>query len=131
MYNQFQNPQNIPMYPYTQQTFGQPKIDIIRVNGENGARAYQMPPNSNTLLLDESNPIVWLAQTDGAGYKTITPYTITPYKPEPSVDVKSLEDRIARLEELINVKSNAANVEQSSDATARKLKEHKTDDVYY
>lgn len=109
----------------------QPKVDIVRVNGENGAKAYQMPPNSNTLLLDESAPIVWLVQTDGAGYKTITPYTITPFKPEPPVDVKSLENRIKKLEEMVNVKSDASNVEQTTNADTWKLPEHKADDVYY
>ena len=43
-----------------------PQRQIIRVNGENGARAYNMAPNSSVLLLDENMPIVWLAQTDGA-----------------------------------------------------------------
>lgn len=79
---------------------------IIRVNGENGARALQMQPNSSVLLLDESAPIIWLAQTDGAGYKTITPYKIEPYKPEPQVDLQSLSERISRLEEKLNDKSN-------------------------
>ena len=113
--------------PYIQQ----PKVDIVRVNGENGAKAYQMPPNSNILLLDESAPIVWLVQTDGAGYKTTTPYKITPFKPEPPVDVKSLEDRIKKLEELVNVKSDASNAEQTTTSDTWKLTEHKADDVYY
>lgn len=85
-----------------------PKYEIIHVNGENGARALQMAENSNALLLDDTAPIVWLAQTDGAGYKTVTPYSITPYQPEQPVDVKSLEGRIKKLEDMINGKySNA------------------------
>jgi hypothetical protein len=88
-----------------------PRYEIIHVNGENGARALQMAENSNTLLLDDTAPIVWLAQTDGAGYKTLTPYTITPYKPEQPVDVKSLEDRIKRLEDMVNAKPNIPDAE--------------------
>lgn len=84
---------------------------IIRVNGENGARAYQMPPNSSALLLDDTAPLVWLAQTDGAGYKTVTPYSITPYQPEPQPDMKSLMDRIAALEEKVNEQSHPVKAE--------------------
>lgn len=65
-----------------------------------------MPANSSILLLDEQNPIVWLKTTDGAGYPTITPYQITPYKPEEQPDYKSLETRIAKLEEMIRDESD-------------------------
>lgn len=92
-----------------QQTMPQPQLQqqhIIKVNGENGARAYQMMANSSVLLLDENNPIVWLAQTDGAGYKTVTPYSITPYAPPEAPDFNSLSDRLKRLEEIIYAKSD-------------------------
>ena len=88
------------------------KTEIIRVNGRNGGEMYQMAPNSEALLLDTSAPIIWLAQTDGAGYKTLTPYTITPYQPEPEIDVKSLNDRLTRLEKMIN---DRYRVEQQED----------------
>lgn len=88
------------------------KQEIIRVNGENGARAYQMAPNSSVLLLDEQSPIVWLKSTDGAGYASITPYSITPYQSEPPIDVKSLENRIKKLEEKIN-ESNTTSTKHS------------------
>lgn len=91
-------------YPYTYQQ----KTEIIHVNGENGARALQMAPNSNALLLDDTAPLVWLVQTDGAGYKTVTPYSITPYKPAPAPDIKSLEERIAKLEEVLNESHSTA-----------------------
>ncbi len=89
------------------------RCEITRVTGRNGAEAYQMPPNCSNLLLDETAPIVWLAQTDGAGYKSLTPYTITPYQPAPPVDVNSLEDRVRRLEELLN-ESHSANARSDS-----------------
>ena len=90
--------------------------EITRVNGENGARAFQLAPNCSALLLDENSPIVWVVQTDGAGYKTVTPYTITPYQPEPPVDVKSLEERIKKLEETINGKSNSGPAKRTKDS---------------
>lgn len=78
------------------------RMEIIHVNGMNGAQAFQMPPNSNVLLLDDTEPIVWLKQTDGAGYPSLTPYKIEPYKPAPPADMKALEDRIKRLEAMLN-----------------------------
>lgn len=107
MYNQFgQQPGAFgfpaPAFSPWGQTQAQQRMEIIRVNGEGGARAYQMPPSSNALLLDEANPLVWLVQTDGAGYKTVTPYTITPYQAAPAPDLGSLEQRISRLEGILN-----------------------------
>ena len=49
------------------------RMEVIKVNGEPGARAFNMPPNSSVLLLDESAPIVWLKTTDGAGYASLNP----------------------------------------------------------
>ena len=105
------------------QNFGN-RQEIIKVNGENGARAFQMMPNSSALLLDETNPIVWLVQTDGAGYKTATAYTITPYQPESKVDVISLESRISRLERIIN---ESYNITDEHNNSAKKSKSAKAD----
>ena len=120
-YNQFM-PSYMQAQPQQMPTWGQnqQRMEIVRVNGENGARAFQLPPNSNVLLLDESAPLVWLVQTDGAGYKTVAPYTIAPYQAQPAPDYSELEERIRRLEDLINGrKPDFANVKrgkQSGDA---------------
>ena len=90
------------------QAFG---CQITRVNGRNGADAFRMAPNSSILLMDENDPIVWMKQTDGAGYATVTPYTVSPYQAAPPVDVSSLEERVKRLEDTINGKSNDANAD--------------------
>ena len=91
-----------------------PQYNIVQVNGKNGAEAFQMAPNSKALLLDETAPLVWFVQTDGAGYKTCTPYSITPYKPEQPEDaLKSLEQRITNLEERLNAQSNSGTNKQS------------------
>ena len=95
-----------------QQNYPQ-KCEIVRVSGRNGGEAFAMTPNSEALLLDTTAPIVWLAQTDGAGYKTLTPFSITPYQPEPEIDVKSLNDRITRLEELLNDESDTSKTGES------------------
>lgn len=90
------------------------RYEITRVNGKNGAEALQLPPNSSVLLLDETAPIVWLAQTDGAGYKTTTPYAITPYQQETPVDTRTLEQRVVRLEEILNGKSDFTGTKRNS-----------------
>ena len=90
--------------------------EIIRVNGENGARALQMAPNSSALLLDTNNPLIWVVQTDGAGYKTVTPYTIQPYQPEPPIDLKDLNERIKKLEEALNGKSDSGSARKKTAA---------------
>lgn len=77
---------------------------VVKVNGENGARMYQLPPSSSALLLDETSPRVFLIQTDGAGYKTINPYKIEPIVPAPQPDLLDIMDRLTKLE---------ANYEQS------------------
>lgn len=96
-----------PYFPQNNQpvTYPNPvprRSEIIHVNGENGARAFQMMPNSQALLLDDTAPIVWLAQTDGAGYKTVTPYSIAPYQPEPEIDLKDIDARLRRIEEAMS-----------------------------
>lgn len=89
------------------------RYELIKVNGEAGAKNFRMAPNSTALLLDETAPIVWLAQTDGTGYLTVTPYDITPHYQSPQVDLNNLAARVSQLEELINAKSNNYSNKQS------------------
>ncbi|MBO7275455.1 MAG: hypothetical protein J6V15_03680 [Clostridia bacterium] len=99
MYNPMLSPfyAQPPRQPYQQP----PRQEVVKVSGENGARSYQMGPNSSALLLDESGVIVWLVTTDGAGYKTCAPFDITPHQAQPPVDFGDLEARIKKLEEMM------------------------------
>ena len=90
--------------PYAQRT------EVVRVNGRAGAESYAMGPNSSALLLDESGTLVWLATTDGAGYKTVAPYDISPHQTAPAPDFSSLEDRIKKLEERVNAAADTSTV---------------------
>lgn len=91
---------------YNQQPQQQaPRYEVIHVNGQNGAQALQMAPNSNAIVMDDTAPMIWLCQTDGAGYKTVQAFDISPHKNAQAVDVNSLEERIARLEGIINEQS--------------------------
>lgn len=80
----------------------QVQTHIIKVNGENGAKSLNLAPNCSALALDENEPIVWFISSDGAGYRTTTPYSITLFKQEPVVDITSLENRVKRLEEIFD-----------------------------
>ena len=97
--NPFNPYQNNPTFLQQHQNFN--VNQIIKVNGRNGAEAYQMPPNAQVLLLDETQPILWLKQTDGAGYPSLNAYDIKPHEEKPMPDMKNLEQRIARIEEAI------------------------------
>lgn len=74
----------------------QQRCEVVTVNGENGAQAYPLAPNSSALLLDESQPLVWLVKTDGAGYKTVSAFNITPHEQTQQPTNADLEQRIAR-----------------------------------
>ena len=84
------------------------------MNGQGGIDALRMAPNSEILALDVSAPLIWLVQTDGAGYKTPTPYTITPYQPQK--EANPLEQRIAALEQRMEAMMN----EQSDSVETRR-----------
>ena len=119
MMNYYPNPYQNIYNPYQNQMqqMQNAKQEIVRVNGKNGAEAFQMPPNSAILLLDETAPIVWLKQTDGAGYPTITPYNISPMQTQQQQETsryEELEKRITELEGIVNAKSNFRNVKQKS-----------------
>ena len=81
-----------------------PQQQVVRVNGENGARAYAIGANSSALLLDESGTMVWLVTSDGAGYKTVAPYDIAPHKAEEPKNWSDLENRVKKLEEMMGGK---------------------------
>ena len=122
LYNPMINPYLQAQRPYQQQ----PRQEVVKVNGENGARAFQMPPNSSALLLDESGVIVWLVTTDGAGYKSVAPFDISPHEAAPAPDYSDLEQRISALERMMNngAPSDSANAQRTeytafTDASAR------------
>lgn len=88
-------------------------MHVIKVSGRSGVDSFNMPPNSDVLLLDTSAPIIWFVQTDANGTKSAVPYDISEHKEvKPEDTLKVLEERIARLEEKINVKSNNGNSKQ-------------------
>lgn len=75
----YQNPYTDRLNAMQQQQA--PRYEIVRVNGENGADMLPMGARSDILALDQSRNdilLAWYIQTDDAGYKTKTPYILTP-----------------------------------------------------
>ena len=101
--------QSIPMQTHT-----------VRVKGMAGAEAYNMAPNSDDILIDEDDPVIYFVMTDGAGYKTVTPYDISRREVVTEQDIlSSLEQRMARIEEvLLNGKSDNATTDRSDTASS-------------
>ena len=48
---------------------------LTRVTGLEGAKAYQMPPNSTVALFDNNDDLMYIKTTDGAGFPTIRTFT--------------------------------------------------------
>ena len=75
-----QNPyynQPINNQPYVPQ---EPQQSLIRVNGIEGAKAYQMSANSTVALFDTNEDIMYVKSTDGAGFPSIGTFSFTEIK---------------------------------------------------
>lgn len=130
LYDNIYNPlQPNSLYPYyqptniIQQQQLMQRMEIIKVNGKNGAEALALAPNSSALLLDIHDPIVWFVSTDGAGYKTCMPYQISPYKAanESSIDeiVSRINARLDNIEKRMKVDNEPNNVDSKPATNAR------------
>lgn len=76
--NQLYNPQ-MNNQQFSQQI--QPQ-NLIRVNGIEGAKAYQMTANSTVSLFDANEDIMYIKSTDGAGFPSIRTFSFTEIKEE-------------------------------------------------
>lgn len=75
LYNPYGQPQpyswqqNLPTMT-TPQTM-QPVNGLVSVTGIEGAKAYQLPPNSSMPLFDSNDDMLYLKTTDAGGFPTI------------------------------------------------------------
>ena len=101
MYMPYQTGLPAPMYQpnnwmANQTSAVQPINGLISVTGIEGARAYQLPPNSSMPLFDQNNDILYLKTTDAAGYPTVKTFRFEPY--EQQIEVKALPDYVSHSE---------------------------------
>lgn len=87
----------------------QPRYEIVEVNGRKGAEALPMGPNSQALVMDQQEPVVYIIQTDGAGLKTVGEYDLVPHvdKQQKAQEdlfqlIRQLNDKVTELEGRIN-----------------------------
>lgn len=87
----------------------QQSMQLIRVTGMDGAKAYQMPPNSVVPLFDADNDIMYVKSTDGAGFPTIRAFAFQPVedKPEPAQQYVTRDEFDAAMKHLREAIDNA------------------------
>ena len=103
-------PQYNPYYPQQsyQQSFQpissqQPVYDINWVQGEVGAKAFQMPRNSKTILMDSENEhIFYIKVCDEIGMCTIRPFHYDEVTSSPKSDFVTKTDLRTEVEKIIN-----------------------------
>jgi len=99
-----------------------PHYELIKVKNEESARQFRMGPNSDALLLDEREPILYHVQTDGAGYVDVMSYDLIPRVKAQPIDINQLAQRISQLEETLNAR-------QSNSQSGKQKKQRNTADI--
>ena len=101
MMNQFNNPMQNPYLnqkPYYPQQNG-----ITWVQGIEGAKAYQLAPNSNAMLMDsESNNKFYIKVSDNVGMCTLRIFEYTEVTNKPNDDYVKKSDLKTEVENLVN-----------------------------
>lgn len=90
---------------------------LIRVNGIDGAKAYQMGANSQVALFDANEDIFYVKVTDGAGFPSIRTFRFEEVSQNVSRETLSNNDYVSRaefeeLKEMIN--NGKFNIQQKS-----------------
>lgn len=99
--------------------FRQQQQGLIRVNGIDGARAYQMAPNSMAALFDNNDDILYIKTTDGAGFPTVRRFRFTEIIDAPATgNFVSREEMEQYVKQLIQQQPAAA--EPAADASGKR-----------
>lgn len=118
------------MYRTQQPSYQLPQQEVLKVNGENGMNTLVMSPNSSVLALDINKPILWFAQTDGAGYKTVNAYQIIPIDNSTANGDINIEQVINQLDSRISkLEGVFANGQSNTATNAKKSTKSKSNDA--
>lgn len=106
----FQGQQQTPAYGSN----NAPKISSnkIYVSGIEGARSYQLAPNTEMLLCDDSKDIVYDVVVDVSGKRTVTALDVSVHEETPPIDISALQGRVQKLEELYRKKLKAEKADE-------------------
>lgn len=77
-YSGYHQQMTAPQSWYYQPATTQPVNGLVSVTGIEGAKAYQLPPNSSMPLFDKDNDILYVKTTDAAGYPTVRAFRFSP-----------------------------------------------------
>lgn len=124
MFNNFQQPY-YPQQTYTPQSAFNPRLQqqpvqgLISVTGIDGAKQYELPPNSVIPLFDENNDLLYVKSTDGAGFPTIKTFAFAPVpeEKEPTGDYITRDEFNNKFEELKELIIDGKQPVQQSNAT--------------
>lgn len=90
-------------YPQYGQQAQQPmqsqQTGLNRVTGIDGARAFQVPPNSVVPLFDDTQDVFYIKTTDSGGFPTLKGYRFTPIEDAPTQQAQGLSR--AEVEQII------------------------------
>lgn len=75
-----------PQYNQAYNQGVQSNNNIIWVQGEVGARSYQLPPSSSVLLLDNDDSKFYIKTTDASGMATLKEYKFEEYREQKKQD---------------------------------------------
>lgn len=112
------------MYGFYQQPYGE---QLIRVTGLDGAKAYQMRPNSAVALFDGAEDIFYLKSTDGAGFPTIRVFRFEEVTATPAAATEYItkEEFEKFKEEILNGQQH---IQESEQPNRRPSKQGKSND---
>ena len=73
----------------------------VYVSGIEGARSYQLSPNSEAILCDDANSVIYDVIVDQNGKRSVVAYDIVEHKEAPPIDFSQFatKDDIAKLKE--------------------------------
>lgn len=83
---------------------------LVKVTGLDGAKAYQMPPNSAVPLFDANDDVFYVKTTDGAGFPTVRAFRFEPIDLTPQQQVgdyvtkDEFKSFVAEIKEALNAK---------------------------
>lgn len=95
------------MYPFQQYQQAAYSGNVTQVSGIEGAKAFQMLPNSTAALFSSTEDVFYFKSTDGAGYPTVRAYRFE------EVPAEGSRMDVATKGELEEVREAVARVEQS------------------
>lgn len=119
--NPYYNPYNQPIFnggnmygtnyqnnSNNQQNTPQKASNKIYVSGIEGARSYNLNPNSEMILCDDTKNVIYDVMVDSTGKRTITALDVSEHKEEPPIDMS----QFATKQDVDNLKEELKKIQE-------------------